>query len=98
MFTVHMDLVAREGVSNDLSTFYRETFRQAIRMQPGFLATQLLAAHSPSEWTHRLLIAFKTQEQFFQWVNSAIHREVSKSLEVSVASVGPAAFFQLVED
>jgi heme-degrading monooxygenase HmoA len=76
MFTLHVDLSVKPGMTKALEVTYRDIFAPAISKQAGFSETKLLKARSPEAHSHRLVIAFESEELQKKWVATDLHQEV----------------------
>ena len=79
MIHLHVDFDLDPALEQQMLTAFRETFSPAIRKQPGFVDVQLL--RESAGVNYRLLIAFESQEQRQQWVESPLHQEVWPAIE-----------------
>jgi heme-degrading monooxygenase HmoA len=85
MFTLHVDLSVKPGMTKELELTYRDTFVPAISKQAGFSETKLLRAISPEAQSHRLVIAFESEELQKQWVATDLHQEVWPKMNANMA-------------
>jgi heme-degrading monooxygenase HmoA len=84
---LHVDLEVDPAREKELVANFRNIFRPAIRKQPGFVDVKLLklrselAGKAPRNFTYRLLIGFRTEEQRQRWVNTDEHQKAWPTLE-----------------
>jgi heme-degrading monooxygenase HmoA len=76
MFTLHVDLSVKSGMTKALEVTYRDIFVPAISKQAGFSETKLLRAISAEAQSHRLVIAFENEELQQKWVATDLHQQV----------------------
>jgi heme-degrading monooxygenase HmoA len=80
MFVLHVDLVVKPGLQQDIEVAYRKVFYPAISSQAGFQAAGLLR-HDQDENNYRLTIAFMNRELQQQWVATDLHQQVWPQIE-----------------
>ena len=93
MFILHLDVVVKQGGENAFEAFYCDTFYKAVTKQIGFSQTQLLKDKAPESRTHRLVIAFESEELQKKWMASELHQDVSAKLQEHIAKVCSADYF-----
>jgi heme-degrading monooxygenase HmoA len=82
-----LDLEVDPAKEKELLTNFRNTFRPAIRKQPGFVDVKLMklraemAGKAPANCPYRLLISFQTEDQRKAWVATAVHQKVWPTIE-----------------
>lgn len=92
MIHLYVDLEVAEGRESHLLTAFTDVFRPAIRRQDGFVEVHLLRMREPAgNFTHRLLIAFASEEQRGRWVASDLHQQVWPEIEANLAGARYAA-------
>ena len=85
MFTLHVDLSVKPGMTKALEVTYRDIFVPAISKQLGFSETKLLKTISPEAHSHRLVIAFESEELQKKWVATDLHQQVWPKMDANMA-------------
>ena len=80
MFVLHVDLVVKPGLQQDIEAAYVNAFYPAISGQVGFQAAGLLRLDEGGN-SYRLTIAFINREFQRQWVATDLHQEVWPQIE-----------------
>ena len=80
MFVLHVDLVVKPGLQQDIEVAYGKVFYPAISGQAGFQAAGLLRPDQGGN-NYRLTIAFTNQEFQQQWVGTDLHQQVWPQIE-----------------
>jgi heme-degrading monooxygenase HmoA len=80
MFVLHVDLVVKPGLQDDLETAYGKVFYPAISGQAGFQAAGLLRPAEVGS-NYRLTITFTNREFQQQWVATDLHQQVWPKIE-----------------
>ena len=80
MFVLHVDLVVKPGLQQDIEVAYGKVFYPAISRQEGFQASRLLRPVE-GETNYRLTIAFTNREFQQQWVATDLHQQVWPEIE-----------------
>ena len=84
---LHLDLEVDPAKEKEMLTNFKNTFRPAIRKQPGFVDVKLmklrseLAGKAPANCTYRLLLSFLTEDQRKAWVATPTHQKVWPTIE-----------------
>ena len=82
-----LDLEVDPAKEKEMLTNFQNTFRPAIRKQPGFVDVKLMklraemAGKAPANCTYRLLISFQTEEHRKAWVATPLHQKVWPTIE-----------------
>jgi heme-degrading monooxygenase HmoA len=85
MFILHVDLSAKEGMTKALEGTYRDIFVPAVSKQEGFSEAKLLRAISSEAHSHRLVIAFDSEELQKKWVATDLHQQVWPKMDANIA-------------
>lgn len=99
---LEVDLSVDPAREKELVSNFRRIFRPAISKQPGFVSVRLMklrqavAGSAPAGLTHRLLIAFQTEEQRLKWVATDEHQKVWPSIEKTTKGNVNALLFEPV--
>ena len=80
MFVLHVDLVVKPGMQQDIELAYGEVFYPAISGQAGFQAAGLLRPEAGGN-SYRLTIAFINRELQQKWVSTELHQQVWPQIE-----------------
>jgi heme-degrading monooxygenase HmoA len=95
---LHLDLEVDPAKEKEMLTNFRNTFRPAIRKQPGFVDVRLmklrteLAGKVPANCPYRLLISFQTEDQRKAWVATPTHQKVWPTIENTLKGSKYTAF------
>ncbi len=82
-----LDLEVDPAKEKEMLANYKNTFRPAIRKQPGFVDVKLMklrtemAGKAPANCAYRLLISFQTEDQRKAWVATPTHQKVWPTIE-----------------
>ena len=85
MISLHIDLQVKPGAGAELEKTFREVFRPAISIQPGFSAVALLQSTSDAAG-YRLVIEFQAEELRLNWVATPLHQQVWPQIETHCVS------------
>jgi len=92
MFILHVDLSVKEGMTKALEGTYRDVFVPAISKQAGYSEAKLLRAISSEAHSHRLVIAFESEELQKKWVATDLHQQVWPKMEMNIAEYSVDSF------
>ena len=84
MFVLHVDLSVKPAMTKALEVTYRDIFVPAISKQAGFSEAKLLRATSSEVHSHRLVIAFESEELQKKWVATDLHQEVWPKMDANM--------------
>lgn len=90
MSVLHVDLVPKDASGSVLEETYRDTFRPAIRRQPGFRSVGLLRPAEAGQW--RLAIEFAREADRIAWVESDTHQRVWGAMEDQLETYQPVLY------
>jgi heme-degrading monooxygenase HmoA len=71
----------------EMLSVWHNTFKKAIRQQPGFVSVALLKLRkenqgkAPAGASYRLTISFKTEEERLTWVATDLHQKAWGAME-----------------
>ncbi len=85
MFTLHVDVSVKPGMTKALEVTYLDIFVPAISKQEGFSEVKLLRATSSEAHSHRLVIAFEREELQKKWVATDLHQEVWPKMDANMS-------------
>ena len=85
MVSLHVDLQLKPGAGPELEKTFRDVFRPAISVQPGFSRVALLRSTSEAD-CYRLVIEFQAEELRLKWVATGLHQQVWPQMEAHCAS------------
>ena len=86
MFVLHVDLVVKPGLQQEIEAVYGNVFYPAISGQAGFQAAGLLRPDEGGS-SYGLTIAFSNRKLQQQWEGTDLHQEVQIERRCSGISV-----------
>jgi heme-degrading monooxygenase HmoA len=91
---LHIYIEVKPGKGPDLENLYHSAYVPAIKVQDGFLSTQLLR-HYDSNSKYEIDISFKTEKQRAAWAQSKEHQAAWPKVQELGAKITWQGFDQL---